>query len=160
MAFDLRSQIENDLAITMEGDFGLPVILYGPDGSKQSKSANDPTSDLLGQILYDAVSGNPETGERVVTNNPIVSIRRTSLDRIPLPGETWAIQIPVTPQSTGAVSNFIISDTRAPEGGASIGFIRLYLRKAKNPAEIANLIFQDTPDSTFTDTGDTEWIDS
>ena len=160
MSFDLRSQIEKDLSVTLEGDYGLPIILYGPDGLKQDKSELDPTKDLLGQVLYDTITQNPETGEQIVSNNPIISIRRRSLTRIPAPGEKWAIQTPVTPDRSGAVENFIISATRAPEGGSSIGFIRLYLRRAKDPAEISEFDFQSTTDSEFTDTDDTEFIDS
>jgi hypothetical protein len=159
---NLREQIETDLSFTLENneDFGLPVILYGPDGNKQDKSANVPADNLMGQILYDTVRINPDTGEEMVVNNPIVTLRRSSLDRVPVAGETWAIAIPTTPSLTGTVSYFIIDATRAPEGGASIGFIRLYLRKARTPDEIAELIFQDTKDSEWTDTDDTEFIDS
>jgi hypothetical protein len=160
LSFDLRAQIEQDLSVTIEGDYGLPIILYGPDGLKQDKSALEPTEDLLGQILYDTITQNPETGEQVVSNNPIISIRRRSLTRIPAPSEKWVVQIPITPDRSGAVENFIISATRAPEGGSSIGFIRLYLRRAKDTAEIAELIFQDTVDSEFTDDEDTEFVDS
>jgi hypothetical protein len=160
LSFDLRAQIEQDLSVTIEGDYGLPIILYGPDGLKQDKSALDPTLDLLGQILYDTITQNPETGEQIVSNNPIISIRRRSLTRIPAPGQKWAVQIPITPDRSGAVENFIISAARAPEGGASIGFIRLYLRRAKDPAEFTGFDFQDTVDSEFTDDEDTEFVDS
>jgi hypothetical protein len=158
---NLREQIETDLSFTLENneDFGLPVILYGPDG-KQDKSANDPTADLMGQINYDTILVNPDTGEEIRVNNPNVSLRRSSLDRVPVAGETWAVAIPTTPSLTGDVSYFVIDATRAPGGGASIGFIVLYLRKARTPDEIAKLIFQDTKDSEWTDTEDTEFIDS
>lgn len=160
MSFDLRNQIEKDLSVTLEREYGLPIILYGPDGLKQDKSALEPNEDLLGQVQNDTITQNPETGETIITNNPVISVRRRSLIRIPLPGEKWAVQIPITPDRSGAVENFIFSPTRAPEGGSSIGFIILYLRRAKDSAEVAELIFQDTVDSEFTDDEDTEWVDS
>ena len=51
---NLRELAESDLGTTLEGDFALPVELIDPDGVKQS---------LVGQVLYDTVEFNPETGE-------------------------------------------------------------------------------------------------
>ena len=119
MALNLREQAESDLSFTLEGAFGLPVTLIAPDGSIQDN--------LTGQVLYDTIKVNPETGEEMVVNNPVVSLRRSSLDRIPLPGEKWIVKIPVDPSTTATLEDFIIDQTRPPEGGRSIGFIRLYL---------------------------------
>ena len=126
---NLREQAELDLGKTLEGVFGLPVILIDPDGNIQSKSANDPDADLTGQVLYDTVKTSPDTGEDVVVNNPIVVLRRSSLDRVPAPNENWVVKIPVSPSVTAEKEDFIISPTRPPEGGTSIGFIRLYLQR-------------------------------
>ena len=123
MALNLREQAESDLSFTLEGAFGLPVTLIAPDGSIQD--------DLVGQVLYDTVRINPETGEEMVVNNPVVVLRRSSLDRIPLPGEKWIVKIPVDPSITATLEDFMIDETRPPEGGRSIGFIRLYLRRAQ-----------------------------
>lgn len=131
MTLNLREQAESDLSFTLEGAFGLPVTLIAPDGAIQSKSANDITADLVGQVLYDTVRVNPDTGEEMVVNNPVVVLRRSSLDRIPIPGEKWIVKIPVDPLTTAILEDFLIDETRPPEGGRSIGFIRLYLRRVQ-----------------------------
>ena len=121
MAVNLRERIEQDLEHTLEGAFGLPVTLIDPDGN---------TETLTGQVLYDTVVEDPATGARVVINEPVVSLRRTSLSRIPAGGENWAIKIPTTPSTTDDTTTFVLDPSKAPEGGASIGFIRLYLKLA------------------------------
>jgi len=118
---NLREQIEADLAESLENpdDYGLPVILISPDGEVQ---------DLNGQVLYDTKRVDPETGLDMIISTPVVTLRRSSLTRIPLAGEKWAVRIPETPSSTATKTTHAIE--RAPEEGKSIGFIRLYLKKA------------------------------
>ena len=144
---DLRALAERDLGVTLKGDWSTPVGLIGPDGVRQSTT---------GQVLYDMVRFNPENGERVVVKNPVVTLRRSSLSPIPIAGESWIIEIPVdlaimndsftrqfddqsgnldsyggidTVTATyDATAKYTLSPSRPPEGGASIGFIRLYLQ--------------------------------
>ena len=66
-----------------------------------------------------------------MVNNPIVVLRRSSLERVPVAGEKWLVKIPIDPVEGSTIDDFIIDPTRPPEGGRSIGFIRLYLRKAE-----------------------------
>lgn len=119
----LRERTERDLARTLEGRWSLPVNLVNPDGVR--------TDGLRGQILYDIVRMNPETGEMVTVSTPVVTLRRSSLARIPIAGERWLVEIPATPEETGALVPYIISADRPPEGGASIGFIRIYLQQVE-----------------------------
>lgn len=129
MAIKLRELAESDLSTTLEGEFALPVEITSPDGVIQTTKKD--SSDLLqGQVLYDQVLTDPVTLEQMITNLPIVSLRRSSLDRVPLPGETWHLRIPIVPNVTADKVDFIASADRAPGGGASIGFIKLYLQKA------------------------------
>ena len=130
MAVNLRERAEADLFVSLEGAFGLPVELIAPDGTSITLSENDGET-LVGQVLYDTVRINPETGEDVVVNNPVVTLRRSSLSRIPVAGEKWVVKIPTTPSVAADKSLFVIDPTRPPESGASIGFIKLYLRKAQ-----------------------------
>lgn len=118
---NLRELAETDLAVTLEGDFGLPVELVSPDGAVQTG--------LQGQILYDTVSVNPETMEEVIVNDPIVTLRRSSLARVPKAGERWVVKIPTSPSLTTPVESFVLSNVSPPAGGASIGFIKLYLTR-------------------------------
>ena len=122
----LRAIIERDLGETLEGDFGLPVRLVSPEGITQIKSANDPENDLMGQVLYDYAILDPDSGAEVVVHEPVVTLRRTSLNEIPscAPGKNWLIKIPATPSEEAEKVTYRIG--RTPEGGATIGIIRLY----------------------------------
>lgn len=124
----LRAEIEEDLAETLEDDYGLAVVLTSPDGVRYSKSAHDATADLVGQVLYDHIDQDGE-GNQIIDHNPVVTLRRSSLTRVPLPGEKWAVEIPIDPTATATRETFLLE--RASEDGRSIGFIRLYLRKAE-----------------------------
>lgn len=117
---NLRELIESDLGTTLEGDFALPVELIDPDGAKQT---------LVGQVLYDTITLDPETGEPITANNPMVALRRTSLTRVPVAGEKWIVKIPTDPSATAPLEEFMITGDRPPDGGRSIGYIRLHLMR-------------------------------
>jgi hypothetical protein len=126
---DQRETIESDLKETLESDYGLPVELIAPDGTKQIYSANDPTELLMGQILYDSTIRDPNTGLDIVVHKPVVSLRRSSLTTVPdaTPGSRWAVRIPIRPSASAPKETFRLS--RPTEGGDSIGFVRLYLER-------------------------------
>ena len=128
---NLRLQVEQDLQTTLEGDFSLPVILIDPDGETYDKSANEPLEDLTGQIMFDTIIQNPETGPEIIDNKPVVTLRRSSLTRIPSDTDyaKWFVKIPESVLSGAPLRTLNIS--RAPEGGRSHGFIRLYLGQAE-----------------------------
>ena len=129
MPANLRQIAEQDLGLTLEDDWGLPVILIDPDGNEVSKKYG--TSDpLVGQILYDIINYDLDTGLPKVVNHPVVTLRKSSLLRVPIAGEKWLVRIPITPLEGADIGNYIMDQNRPPEGGASIGFIRLYLIKA------------------------------
>jgi hypothetical protein len=119
---NLRELAEADLAATLEDpdDFGLPVLLIDPDGVEHGP--------YYGQVLYDT-RGMDETGIEVTQHTPVVTLRRSTLTRIPLASEKnrWAVKIPTTPSLTAAKETFILG--HPSEDGGSIGFIRLYLTK-------------------------------
>lgn len=120
---NLRETIEAGLAMTLEdpSGFGLPVILVAPDGAEYGP--------YYGQILYSTKRIDPMTGIETVVKDPIVTLRRSSLARIPLASEKnqWVIRIPVTPSVSADKVSFGLG--RPVEDGGSIGFIRLYLTK-------------------------------
>lgn len=124
---NLREQVETDLAETLEGDFGLPVELITPDAVIINTRQSDGAS-LRGQVLYNSKDVDVETGLPVVVNNPVVTLRRSSLSRIPAAGEKWIVRIPKDPSLTDTLIDFAIDPSRPPEGGQSMGFIKLYLR--------------------------------
>lgn len=129
---NLRKLAESDLSITLEGEYGMQVSFISPDGVRQDyavvQGVLSTTVHLTGQVLYDTVRLNPDNGDRLVTNQPIVSVRRSSLLRVPEPGENWIVEIPATPTPNAPIIQCSISPVRPPEGGSSIGFVRLYVQ--------------------------------
>jgi len=120
---NMRQQAEADLAFTLEGEWALPVVLISPDGVMDT---------VEGQVLYDSATRNPMTGEQIVVNRPVVTLRRSSLARIPKQNENWLVRIPITPNPQAATVDFLLDQTNAPDGGASLGFIRLYMKAARH----------------------------
>lgn len=84
---------------------------------------------LNGQVMYDTLEVNTDTGVEDLVHKPVVTLRRTSLVRIPLQSEKnqWLVSIPLTPSQTATLQPYIMD--RPMESGESIGFIRLYLSK-------------------------------
>ena len=122
---NLRELAEADLATTLEGETSLPVELVSPDGVVQSMSVNNPENRLSGQVLYDYSKFDPETGSEVIIRKPVVTLRRSSLDRIPVAGEKWIVKIPEIPSTTAPLVSHRLE--KPPMGRASNGKIRLYL---------------------------------
>ena len=128
----LRALAEADLAATLEGEFGegMPIVLVAPDGTRQETSANDPLglADLVGQVLFDTVAQDAD-GNQIIDHKPVVTLRRSSLSRVPVPSETWAVEIPTSPRAGATRETYILE--RPSQHGASLGLIRLYLRRAE-----------------------------
>jgi len=120
---------EKNLALTLEEN-SVPVTLIAPDGTTIDTSEND-GEQLKGQVWHETNRIDPDTGETVVINHPYVVLRRSSLSRVPVPGEKWLVKIPTSPLEGAATEDFMFDPTRAPEGGKSLGFIKLYLRRAE-----------------------------
>lgn len=120
---NLRVQAEADLAVSLEdiNGFGLPVELVSPDGE---------VIEAVGQVLYDSTITN-EMGLETIIHKPVVTLRRSSLSRIPLPTDRprWACRIPETPSPDADIVTYIVETPM--EGGGSIGLIRLYLTRAE-----------------------------
>lgn len=136
MTSNLRVVAERDMRVLDQKDWYMPIILIAPDGEIIDKDKIDPTQGLRAvQILYDYKRVDPRTGGEMTVNQPVVVIARKSLTRIPLPGEKWVIKMPEDPDPDGALIDFVFTATRAPEGGRSVGFIRLYPTRAMNDGE-------------------------
>lgn len=117
---NLREVADADLTDTLEGFWGLPVELTDPDGVKYTGE---------GQVLWDSKSFDPETGEEIRVGVPVVTLRRASWTRVPEAEENWHVRIPLTNSTAAPLEDFQLSATRPPEGGGSLGIIRLYLQK-------------------------------
>lgn len=129
---NLRAAIEKDLGESIEGEWGIAVELTAPDGTVQTKSANDSTKLLKGQVLYFSQPVDPITGEQTIVNMPVVSLRISSLDRVPANGETSFIRMPISPVAGAKKVSFVFTGTKAKEHGTDIGFIRIYPQKIEN----------------------------
>lgn len=128
---NLRAQVEKDLRHTLEGEFALPVELVAPDGEVYTQTADG--RPLTGQVLYNTVRNDIDTANRVVTDTSVVTLRRSSLTRIPLAGEKWLVRIPESPVPGAAMVPRTLG--QPPEGGAAIGFIRLYLHAVEQSGD-------------------------
>lgn len=124
---NLRAAQERDLADCIEGEFGADVTLTDPDGTTYNKNANDLTKNLRAKIRYRTQSVDPETGEPVIIHRPVVTLRITSLTRVPVDGENWLIQMPISPVSGALLKNLLFTPDRAIEDGIDMGFIKMYL---------------------------------
>ena len=127
---NLRERAESDLAITLEGEWGLPVELVDPAGNeiKTDISGNE----LRGQVIYEQIKINPNTGEEMVVNEPVITLRRSSLSRVPVAGEKWVIRYPGSPSESAEKVTGVLSPTRAPDGSTSLGIIRLFPQKVRH----------------------------
>ena len=124
---NLRQLAEKDLKTTLESDWKLPVILISPDGIRQTKSKNDPEEDLGGQVMYETLEIDVETGLPMVSDEPVVSLRVSSLDKVPLPNEKWAVLMPTSPVEGAPMEEFVLQ--KPIVGSYSLGFIRLHLTR-------------------------------
>lgn len=117
----LRELAEAHLAQTLEASehFGQPVILTDPDGVRHPA--------VYGQVLYDTRALDSSIGVEVLVHDPVVTVRLSSLARVPLASEKgrWAVQIPESPISGAPLKTYVLG--RVSQDGGSIGFIRLYL---------------------------------
>ena len=125
---NLRERVESDLSFSLEGQWGLPVELIAPTGEIINTSANTGET-LKGQVIFDTLSTNMETGEELIIGNPNVSLRLSSLSSFPSQTDykTWFVKIPTTPSESASLVLHKISE--APQGGRSIGYITLFLEK-------------------------------
>lgn len=122
---NLRELAESDLATSLEGEFGLPVILTDPDGVEHPA--------VQGQVLYDRIVVEPERDMPILAKTPVVTLRRSTLVRVPQDGERWAVKIPATPSVAAPKVTYIFGPDTPTEGGASIGYIKLVLHEADSP---------------------------
>jgi hypothetical protein len=138
---NLRQLVESNNLWILEdytSGFGMPVELINPDGETQIYSANDPDPAnpsvlLAGQVVLHSTVADAE-GVPMVSDIPSVTLRRSSLDRIPLRAEKhlWYVKAPEGTDPLGPKTTYLMDEPA--EGGEDIGIITLYLIKAKQSA--------------------------
>ena len=120
----LRYLAEKDLSQTLEGEFSIPVVLIDPAGERIDKTVDG--RQLGGRVLWTRkeVSGD---GESIVVFAPIITLRESSLSRVPKSGEHWFVEIPESPREGAPMTSCLLDQSAAVEGGKSLGFINLPL---------------------------------
>ena len=124
---NIRKLAEGHLKKTLEGEYGLPVILINPEGEVIDTNNNDDA--LTGQIFYDTLVTDLMTGGEAIDSNPVVTLRLSSLPQVPEAGQDWAIKIPIVPDPDAETQTFTLSKSQPPEPRRSLGLIKLYLEK-------------------------------
>ena len=119
----VRQMIERDLAVTLEGDYGVACTLVGPDGTVYT--TNTLGKPITGRLVYDHAEIGPN-GETVVVHSPCLTLRTSTLPRVPKHDERWMVKAPKSMIDPTPTLFFLDAD-RPPEDGGSIGFKRLYL---------------------------------
>ena len=115
--------IERDLAVTLEGDYGDAATLVGPDGTVYA--TNTLGKPIAGRLVYDHAEVNAN-GETVIVHSPCLTLRTSTLPRVPQFNERWAFKIPKS-VTDPTLSLFFLDADRPPVDSASIGFKKYYL---------------------------------
>ena len=123
---NLRELAVEDVKVLNNKDWGLPIELTDPDGNRYNTDNVTGGTLKAAQILYDYRKLDPTTGEEITVHEPIVTIAKASLTRVPVTGETWFIKMPTEPSESATLQSRVVTIDRALEGGSSLGFIRLY----------------------------------
>lgn len=125
MALNLREHIAtNGLKLSIEGNYGLPVVLVYLDGV--TVDTNEVGDVLKGQVLYDKLGLDPETGDEIIIDEISISLRKSALSRIPQAGERLYIKFPLDPSQPDVLTAHILTEDRAPADGGSIAFIKVF----------------------------------
>ena len=124
---------EADLRHTIEGDFGIPVVLFDPEGARIDKTVDG--RPLMGKVRWSQPGINAD-GMEVVVDNPVVTLRRSSLPREPKSRETWAVIIPSGPRKDAPLAEYLLDKGCAVEGGRTLGKIRLPLIRTKQSGTV------------------------
>ena len=125
--------MERDLGSLLEGDFATPIELIAPDLATYSTSANDPQLPLMaclghGSMSVSASSRAADDLGTIVTESTVVTLRRSSLTRVPKTGEAWLVRIAVQPTANAPAETFVLG---GPVEESVLGIIRLTLTKAE-----------------------------
>ena len=130
----LRAVIEKDLAHTLEGDYGMHVEMIDPDGV--DRSLNTLGQPVMGRFIYDHAELSPD-GMTVIVHAPVLTLRASTLTRIPQSGEHWIFRCPITVYNQAVLITFLLDPDRPIYDGKSLGILRIYLT---TPTQSANQI--------------------
>ena len=121
----VRQLLERDLGVTLEGpDYGVPVTIIGPDGLDYSTTILG--APVNGRLIYDHAEIN-EQGLTLIVHAPCLTLRVSTLRRVPKANEHWEFKIPLTIGDFTTKASFFLDADRPPQDGGSMGIRRFYL---------------------------------
>lgn len=123
---NLRTRAIADVKKQNIKNWSTPIELIDPDGIVYNTDNETGLQLRSIQTLYDRRDENPDTGEPITVHEPVISIARASLSRIPIPGENWSIKFPLDPTDENTLSNYAFMPDRSMGEGNSLGFFRVY----------------------------------
>jgi hypothetical protein len=105
--------------------FSTDCTLIAPDGVKYETDVDG--NQLVCQLLSGRVTGSPDSGEEMAVFRPVATFFRSSLQRVPADGENWSLEAPLDPDIPTVKTLMAFDNSKAIEGGRSLGTIRIYL---------------------------------
>ena len=121
---NLRALAESDLAKTLENEtsgFGMEVIIT-------LVSDSNVTQTLGGKIVYAYDEIESDTGLPIIINQPMVTLRISTLTSVPIDGENWYFDIPESPVVGASVKRYVYDSKCVRRGSKSIGFMSYPLK--------------------------------
>jgi hypothetical protein len=122
---NVRSLAEKDLKHTIEAEFSMPVVLISPAGERVDRTVDG--RPLAGRVLYSQKEINPESGVPITVLAPVVTLRESSLSRVPKSGEVWGVVIPESPRHNAPLKQYVTDAAGVVETGHGLGVINLPL---------------------------------
>lgn len=120
---NLRVEAEADLGEILETEFGQTIKFTDPDGNY---------FEVQGRFDEYPQRENPDTGAGfVIVAIASVSVRASSMARIPKPAENWFIQAQRIPTETAPFESFMMTPDQAPEDATRLGWQTIFLQKAE-----------------------------
>ena len=124
----LRSLAANVAKVAIK-TFETECVLIDPDGAKYETDVNG--DQLVCQLLSGRTTLSPDSGEEMVVFKPVAIFHRSSLQRIPVDGENWALIAPLDPEVPAVLTTMSMDTSKSIEGGRSLGVIRLYMSQVE-----------------------------
>lgn len=111
--------------------FKTECVLIGPESTGTRYETDVNGDQLVCQLLSGRTTLSPDSGEEMVVFEPVAIFHRSSLQRIPVDGETWVLIAALDPELPDVKTTMSQDTSKSIEGGRSLGVIRLYMSQVK-----------------------------
>lgn len=137
MAENLLKESERCLGETLEGAFSLPVRLIDPSGVTHIYAKNSTTRLIRGQVVLDTLKRSDQVDTEyfgdIFVQTPSVTLRRSSLPRVPANGEFWVVQIPQSLDDNPEYESYMLESPKTDIN--FLGIITLYLKQLSQESD-------------------------